>query len=119
MDTTEAEALDAIRQAAASEDVAVRFVEQRRWAGKPTCPNCGGENVYAMRDRDGGREKHFRWRCRFEECPRPMFTVRTATVMEESRLPLRFWVHAFWRACASKKGVSAMQIKRELGINYK
>ena len=38
--------------------------------------------------------------------------------MEESRLPLTKWVHAFWRVCASKKGVSALQIKRELDVAY-
>lgn len=69
-----------------------------------------------MTGRDGLREKHLRWRCR--DCGK-LFTVRTGTVMEESRLPLRHWVHAFWRACASKKGVAALQVSRELGINYK
>jgi hypothetical protein len=64
----------------------------------------------------GGRNKDYRWRCR--DCKR-MFTVRTGTIMEESRLPLRVWVHAFWRASASKKGVSALQISRECDLNYK
>jgi hypothetical protein len=48
-----------------------------------------------------------------------MYTVRTATVFEESRLPLRVWVYDFWRACASKKGISALQLSREMEITHK
>ena len=114
-----AAALAEIRAAAADEGAAVEFVERRRWAGKPYCPTCNGENVYPMTSREGGREKNYRWRCRNKKCKRPMFSVRTGTVMESSRLPLRMWVHAFWRACASKKGVSALQIQRETGLTYK
>jgi hypothetical protein len=40
-------------------------------------------------------------------------------VFEESRLPLRVWVFAFWRACASKKGISALQLSREMEITHK
>ena len=41
------------------------------------------------------------------------------TVFEESRLPLRHWCYAFWRASTSKKGVSALEIKRQCQISYK
>ena len=64
----------------------------------------------------GSRNKDYRWRCR--GCKK-MFTVRTGTVFEESRLPLRVWVYAFWRACASKKGISALQLSREMEITHK
>ncbi len=39
--------------------------------------------------------------------------------MEDSRIPLRHWAYALWKACSSKKGVSALQIKRETGLTYK
>lgn len=48
-----------------------------------------------------------------------MYTVRTGTVMEETRLPIRVWVFAFWQACASKKGISALQLAREMEITHK
>jgi transposase-like protein len=48
-----------------------------------------------------------------------MFTVRTGTIFEETRLPLRVWVYAFWKACASKKGISALQLSREMEITHK
>jgi transposase-like protein len=64
----------------------------------------------------GGREKNYRWRC--YTC-RKMYTVRTGTMFEETRLPLRVWVFAFWQACASKKGISALQLAREMEITHK
>ena len=40
-------------------------------------------------------------------------------MFEDSRIPLKYWCLAFWRACSSKKGVSALQIKRETSLTYK
>jgi len=108
--------LKVIRNAASSEEAAYAFLEAQRWGSEPACPRCGVTDVYQMRGRDGQRHKHYRWRCR--GCSK-MFSVRTGTVLEESRLPLRVWVHAFWRANASKKGVSALQLSRECGITHK
>ncbi len=109
--------LVALGIAAQDEASAVAFLEDRRWGALPRCPLCAAETVYQMKDRASGqRNKDYRWRCL--DCKR-MFTVRTGTIMEESRLPLKVWVHAFWRASASKKGVSALQISRECNLNYK
>ena len=72
--------------------------------------------MYQMTGRDGQRNKDYRWRCR--GCKK-MFTVRTGTIFEESRLPLRVWVYAFWKACSSKKGISALQLSREVEVTHK
>jgi len=70
-----------------------------------------------MKDaKTGERNKRFLWRCR--DC-KEQFTVRIGTVYEESRIELRHWAYAFWRACTSKKGVSALEIKRQCQISYK
>lgn len=69
-----------------------------------------------MMSRDGSRNKDYRWRCK--ECE-SFFTVRTGTIFEESRLPLRVWVYAIWKACSSKKGISALQLSREMEITHK
>src|SRR3954469_20522077 len=108
--------LNALRAATANETAAVEFLEQQRWGAAPACPRCGAAEVYKMTGADGARNKDYRWRCR--GC-KQMFTVRTNTVFEESRLPLRVWVYAFWRACASKKGISALQLSREMQITHK
>lgn len=108
--------LSALRVAANSEPDAVRFLEQQRWGDAPACPRCGDANVYQMQNEQGERNKDYRWRCR--GC-KQMFTVRTGTIFEESRLPLRVWVYAFWKACSSKKGISALQLSREMEITHK
>lgn len=103
--------------ACADERAAVEFFERRRWQDSPACPCCGSVQVYQMMDsKTGDRQRNYRWRCR--DCKK-QYTVRTGTVMEESRIPLRHWAYAFWSACASKKGVSALQIKRQTGLSYK
>ncbi len=102
--------------ACADEASAVEFMEKHRWGEHPGCPHCGDMDVYRMRSRDGSREKYFRWRCR--GCKR-QFSVRTGTVFEDSRIPLRHWCFAFWRAATSKKGVSALEIHRQTGLSYK
>jgi transposase-like protein len=103
--------------ACSDEAAAYGFMERQRWGDTPGCPRCGDTNVYQMRDaKTGGRNLRFLWRCR--GCKR-QFTVRIGTVFEESRIPLRHWCLAFWRACSSKKGISAKQIQRETGLSYK
>lgn len=103
--------------ACSDETAAVEFFEKQRWGDAVGCLHCGSVAVYKMLDaKTGLRNKRFLWRCR--DCER-QFTVRIGTVYEESRIPLRHWCFAFWSACASKKGVSAMQVQRETGLSYK
>src|ERR1700752_513187 len=107
--------LNELRKATLSEDAAVKFFEKHRWGSDPACPRCGDWNVYQMMNRNAPelRELNYPWRWR--GCKK-MYSVRTGLVLEESRLPLRIWVYAFWKASASKKGVSALQISRECEI---
>ena len=98
------------------ETAAVEFFELQRWGDSPCCPHCQSKDVYKMTDRDGCRSKRFLWRCR--ACGE-QYTVRIGTIYEETRLPLRHWAYAFWRAATSKKGVSALEIQRQCQITYK
>ena len=102
----------------ADEDKAVAFLEEQRgWDNDAICPNCASRNVYQMRDsRTDERQANYRWRCR--DC-RKQYTVRTGTVFEDSRIPLKHWCFAFWRAATSKKGVSALELHRQTGVSYK
>src|SRR5262245_13562444 len=110
------EIVEALPRACADEPAAVEFIEAQRWGDKPTCPHCESTDVYKMTDRDGTRSKRFLWRCR--GCGE-QYTVRIGTVYEDSRLPLKHWCFAFWRASTSKKGVNAMEIQRQCQISYK
>jgi transposase-like protein len=109
------ETIEKIPLACSDETAAVEFFEAEIWQGKPHCPHCKSIKVYQMKDASGNRNKRFLWRC--HDC-KQQFTIRIGTVLEESRIPLRHWVYAFWRASSSKKGVSALEIKRQCQISY-
>ncbi|MGB8060578.1 MAG: IS1595 family transposase [Candidatus Sulfotelmatobacter sp.] len=103
--------------ACSNELAAVEFLEKQRWGNTPACVKCGSVEVYKMKDaKTGERNSRYLWRCR--DC-KEQYTVRIGTVYEESRIELRHWCYAFWRACTSKKGVSALEIKRHCQISYK
>ena len=109
--------IQALPRACADEYYAVEFMEAQRWEGRPGCPHCGDMDVYQMTDsKTGKRQANYRWRCR--GC-KQQFTVRTGTVFEDSKIPLRHWCFAYWRAATSKKGVSALEIHRQTGVSYK
>ncbi|MEK6703022.1 MAG: IS1595 family transposase [Planctomycetota bacterium] len=108
--------VSALPDVCADETLAVEFVERQRWGNSPCCPRCGDTNVRKMLAADGSRNKRYLWRC--GGC-RKQYTVRINSVYEDSRIPMRFWVFAFWSACTHKKGVSALQIKRQTGLNYR
>jgi transposase-like protein len=105
-----------IPMACQDETCAVEFLERQRWGDNPCCIHCGSTAVYKMTSTTGGRNKRFLWRCR--DC-REQYTVRVGTVYEESRIELRHWCYAFWRAATSKKGVAALEISRHCQISYK
>ena len=108
--------IDEIPLACSDEIAAVEFWESKLWDGTPRCPHCQSTSVYKMMDaKTGGRSSRFLWRC--HACQK-QFTVRVGTVLEESRIPLRHWVYATWRAATSKKGVAALEIKRHCQISY-
>ena len=95
------------------ETAAVEFLEQHRWGAEPFCPRCGVFDVVRMRSRTGERNKRFLWIC--HSCKK-QFTVRIGTVMEDSRIPARFWCLVFYRMCNG--GIGAVEIKRETGLSY-
>jgi transposase-like protein len=114
---TNSDVIGKIPLACANELAAVEFFEQQRWGRTPGCVHCGSVEVYKMLDaKTGERNKRFLWRCR--DCGK-QYTVRIGTVYEESRIELRHWCYAFWRGATSKKGVSALEIKRNCQISYK
>ncbi len=96
-----------------TEEEARTMLEKIRWPNGSACPHCGSLNVMVLSGRStrSGVKK-----CR--DC-RKQFTVTVGTIFEGSHISLRNWVYTFGRMCASKKGISALQIKRELGITYK
>ncbi|HEY1759255.1 MAG TPA: IS1595 family transposase [Bryobacteraceae bacterium] len=114
---SKAAVIEEIPLACCNELAAVEFFEKQRWGNTPACVHCGSVEVYKMTDATTGeRNQRFLWRCR--ACGK-QYTVRIGTVYEETRLELRHWCYAFWRASTSKKGVAALEIKRHCQISYK
>ncbi len=94
-------------------DNARAWLEKTRWPDGPICSHCGAVNhAYAQKAKPGW------YRCAEKEC-RKDFTVTTGTVMERSHILLNKWLMGFYLMSASKKGISAHQLHRALGIDYK
>jgi transposase-like protein len=97
-----------------SEDEARAHIEAVRWPNGPVCPHCHGANVQRLQ---GKSTRPGLLACR--DC-RGHFTVTVGTVMEDSHLSLSVWVRAFHLMSTSKKGMSALQLQRNLGLgSYK
>ena len=94
------------------EDKARAHIEASRWNGEPSCPHCGSTRVRRME----GKTQAGMFLC--NDC-RDKFTVRTGSVMERSHVPLHKWLLATHLMAASKKGMSAKQMERMLGVTYK
>jgi transposase-like protein len=93
--------------------VAATYLESIRWPDGPVCPHCGVQDPkhYLLKS-----ETRKLWKCR--AC-RKQFTVTVGTIFEGSHIPLQKWLLAFYLLCSSKKGMSAHQLHRMLGVTYK
>jgi len=93
------------------EDAARAYFEGQRWPdGKAVCPHCGSDHTHRLQ---GKSQRDGLIQC--NDCL-GNFTVMTKTVMESSHLPLTKWALAFHKMAASKKGISAKQMQRELNL---
>ena len=105
-----------------NEDACYRRIEEARWGGNhgwdpadvrvhPVCPHCGGmDNIRAEKNR-----AHYYWH---KDC-RKRFTVTTGTCMHATKRPLQDWIYAIYSVLTARKGVSAMQLSKELGVQYR
>lgn len=93
---------------------AYAWIEARLWPDGPVCPHCGGsERISKMK---GKSTRIGTYKC--YHCRKP-FTVKIGTIFEDSHVPMRYWVQAIYLMCASKKGISANQLHRTLGVTLK
>jgi transposase-like protein len=97
------------------ETKARHWLERRVWPKGPVCPHCGAADK-DVTELDGDKHRPGLYQC--NQC-REQFTVTVGTVFERSKLPLTKWLAALFLMTASKKGVSAHQVHRMLGISYK
>ncbi len=97
-----------------NEAEAYKWVEAKIWPHGVTCPHCGGvERISPMK---GKSTRIGTYKC--YQCRKP-FTVKVGTIFESSHIPLRYWLQAIYLISSSKKGISANQLHRTLGITLK
>lgn len=96
------------------ETAARRHLERLLWPDGPECPHCGVVNEATALKGDSTRPGV--WKCR--ACEKP-FSVTVGTIFERSHIPLTKWLLATELLTSSKKGISAHQLHRMLGITYK
>lgn len=97
-----------------NEKAAYAYVEARIWPEGPVCPHCGCfGRIYELK----GKSTRIGVR-KCGDCRKP-FTVKVGTIFESSHVPLRFWLQAMFLMASSKKGISANQLHRTLGVTLK
>jgi len=92
------------------------YLEGIHWPNGPVCPHCQSQNVTRLQ---GEAHRPGTIQCNEKAC-RKQFTVTVGSVMESSHIPLVKWAMAWHLLCSSKKGMSALQLQRNLGLgSYK
>ena len=96
------------------DDAACRaWLEQVRWGGKPVCPRCGC--LDDIRPAPPSKPEGSYW-CK--ACRR-FFTVTVGTFMHATKADLQHWVYCIYSVLTARKGVSALQLSKELGVQYR
>src|ERR1700687_1108775 len=91
------------------EPSAIAFLEKRLWPAGPRCPKCKATERVTKR-KDG-----------FYMCNACVFkfTIRTGTIFERSHVPLHKWLYAMYLLVTARKGISSLQLSKEIGITQK
>jgi transposase-like protein len=100
------------------ETAAREALEAARWPNGPHCPHCGNTDQARIAKIEGTKRSHRPGLYYCNEC-KGQFTVTVGTVFERSKVPLSKWWLATHLLGASKKGMSAHQLHRMLGVTYK
>jgi len=98
------------------ENKAREHLERLLWPEGPFCPHCGNADPKRIHKLEGKSTRPGVYKCR--ECEKP-FSVTVGTVFESSHIPLNKWLYATHKLNSGKKGTSAHQLHRELGVSYK
>lgn len=101
-----------------NEDEARRFLELKRWPSGPVCPRCQCNRAYTIQGKADSKKPARKGLYKCAAC-RKQFTVTVGTIFEDGKVPISKWLMAIHLMCSSKKGVSAKQIEREVGVTYK
>ena len=102
-----------LTQRFANNEIAENWFKEHRWPEGPYCPYCGSTKVQS-----NIKHKTMTHRCRNCE-DRKMFSLRTGTIMESSKLSYQVWAIAIYLLTTNLKGVSSLKLHRDLGVTQK
>jgi len=85
------------------------YLGTKRWGDTPCCPHCGSTKTYVT---------NRGFKCADKDCYKK-FTVRTKTIYENTKISLRLWFGALYLITAHKKGISSLQLARDLNVSQK
>ena len=91
------------------EQSCIDYVTAVRWQNGPACPYCGSTKVYTFKDN------------RTHKCGdcRQKFSIKVGTIFEDSKIPLRKWFMAIYLITSHKKGISSVQLGKDIGVTQK
>lgn len=85
------------------------YLALQRWGTSPTCPHCASVNSYTT---------NRGYKCSDRDCAKK-FSVTTGTIFENTKINLRYWYAAIYLATAHKKGISSLQLSRDINVTQK
>jgi transposase-like protein len=89
----------------------IAFLVKQRWDGEPVCPHCGHKKAYLI-------ENGKRFKCANNQCYKK-FSVTVGTIFEASNIKLTTWFQAVYIILSHKKGISSIQLGKDLGVTQK
>jgi len=108
--------LDEIQSRFATDETARAYLEEIRWPNGTVCPHCKASArklIWKIKENRAKKIRAGLYHC--SVCDK-QFTVTVGTIFEDSHIPLRKWLVAWYLLCSSKKGISSLQIQRMLGL---
>lgn len=97
-----------------NEETAIAYLESKLWLDGPVCPKCGGmDKAYKIKSKTARLGTYKCGHCKKQ------YRVTVGTIFEGSHIKIHQWLQAIFLYCSSKKGFSAKQLERNLGITYK
>jgi transposase-like protein len=110
---TEFNSLYEFFSAVPDEQAAINYLKSIRWTNGEFCPCCGHDKVYAFaKGKMAGRQ----WKC--AQCGEK-FSMRTGTIFEDSKIPLRKWLATVWIITSHKKGIASTQLAKDIDVTQK
>src|SRR5690349_16074345 len=108
-----------VPKAFATDEMCLAYLEAMRWPKGVRCPICGIDTVSKITRKSKSKNVRAQlYQCLEKSC-KTQFSATSGTIFHDSHLPLSKWFTAIALMIDAKKGMSALQLQRHLGVNYR